>query len=154
MDKDQQWQALATVWTKLLSKVVWSSFEKNSSNLSYISFFGVNFKNLTIEFHVPYVLKMHIKFRSNRMLFTIQSINFFFIHNFRFQKLEILTFIWWNNNWSLIFLKFCSIKNIIKLYNRTVRFSKFTLSIEIYEMFVEFFSKLVWRETLFPHPQA
>ena len=30
-----------------------------------------------------------------------------------------------------------------------VRFSKFTLNIEIYEEFVEFFFKLVWRETLF-----
>ena len=50
-------------------------------------FFCVNFKNLTIEFHVPYVLNMHIKFHSNRMLFTIRSINLFFIHNFRFQKL-------------------------------------------------------------------
>ena len=30
-----------------------------------------------------------------------------------------------------------------------VRFSKFTLNIEIYEEFVKFFSKLVWRETLF-----
>ena len=30
-----------------------------------------------------------------------------------------------------------------------VRFSKFTLNIEIYEEFVEFFSKLVWRKTLF-----
>ena len=29
------------------------------------------------------------------------------------------------------------------------RFSKFTLNIEIYEEFVEFLSKLVWRETLF-----
>ena len=29
---------------------------------------------------------MHIKFHSNRMLFTIQSINLFFIHNFRSQK--------------------------------------------------------------------
>jgi len=30
-----------------------------------------------------------------------------------------------------------------------VRFSKFTLNINIYNEFVGFFSKLVWRETLF-----
>ena len=52
----------------------------------------MNFENLTIEFHVPYVLNMHIKIRSNWMLFTIRSIKLFFIHNFRSQKLEILTF--------------------------------------------------------------
>ena len=35
-----------------------------------------------------------------------------------------------------------------------VRFSKFTLNVEIYEEFVEFFFKLVSRETLFArlHP--
>ena len=39
------------------------------------------------------VLNMHIKFRSNRMLFIIRLINLFFIHNFRSQKLEILRFL-------------------------------------------------------------
>ena len=68
------------------------SLERNSSNFSYTSFFSMNFKNLTIEFHVLYVFNIHIKFYSNWMLFTIQSINLFFIHNFRSQKLEILTF--------------------------------------------------------------
>ena len=48
-----------------------TSLERNSSNISYISFLGVNFENLTVEFHVPYVLNMRIKFRSNWMLFTI-----------------------------------------------------------------------------------
>ena len=43
----------------------------------YISFLGVNFENLTVKFYVFYVLNMHIKFRSNRMLFTIKSINLF-----------------------------------------------------------------------------
>ena len=33
--------------------------------------------------------------------------------------------------------------------NLTARFSKFTLNIEIYKEFVEFLSKLVWKETLF-----
>ena len=77
------------------------------SNFSYISFLGVNFKNLTVEFHVPYVLNMHIKFCSNQILFIVWSINLFFIYNFRLQKLQIIIFIWWHNNWFLIFLKFC-----------------------------------------------
>ena len=54
-----------------------TNLERNSSNFSYISFLGVNFENLTVKFHVPYVFKMHIKFRSNRMLFTIQSTNLY-----------------------------------------------------------------------------
>ena len=48
-----------------------TSFEKNSLNFSYISFLGVNFDNLTVEFHVSHVLNIHIKFRSNQILFTI-----------------------------------------------------------------------------------
>ena len=54
---------------------------------------------LSIEFingiplYVLYILNMHIKFRSNQMLFTIRSINLFLIHNFRSQKLKILTFV-------------------------------------------------------------
>ena len=66
--------------------------EINFLNFSYL-FFGVNFENLTVEFHILYVLNMHIKFRSNRMLFTIRSKNLFFIYNFKSQKLEILTFV-------------------------------------------------------------
>ena len=41
------------------------------TNFSYISFLDVNFENLIVKFHVPYVLNMYIKFRSNYMLFTI-----------------------------------------------------------------------------------
>ena len=47
----------------------------------------VNFENITIELHVLYVFNMRVKF--NRMLFTIQPINLFVMHNFRTQKLEI-----------------------------------------------------------------
>ena len=94
-----------------------TSLERNPSNLSYIFFSDVNFKNLTVEFHVPYVLNMYIKFRSNRILFIIWSMNVFFIHNFRLQKLEILTFVWWHSNWSLIFLKFCKHKG----YNKNMQ---------------------------------
>ena len=53
----------------------------------------MNFENLTVEFYVPYVLYMHIKFRLNWILFTIRSINLFLIHNFRSQKFKILTFV-------------------------------------------------------------
>ena len=56
----------------------------------------MNFENLTIEFYIPYVLNMHIKFRSNWILFTIRSIKLFFIHNFRSQKLKILTFFFYD----------------------------------------------------------
>ena len=120
-----------------------TSLERNSSNFSYFSFLGVNFENLTVKFHVPYVLNMHIKFCSNWMSFTIWSINLFFIHNFRSQKLEILTFVWWNSNWSLIFLKFCK----HEWYNKNMQSNdyifEFTLNIKIYDEFENFFSKLV-----------
>ena len=58
------------------------SLEKFFSKFLYFSSFSVNFESLTVEFHVPYVLNIHIKFRSNWILFTIRSINLFFIHNF------------------------------------------------------------------------
>ena len=151
LDHNTLWISHAShikIRTKYLSKLVW---RENSSNFSYISFLSVNFENLTVEFHVSYVLNMHIKFHSNWILFTIWSINLFFIYNFRLQKLKIITFIWWHSNWFLIFLKFGSIKDVISTCNLTVRFSKFTLNIKIYDEFVWFLSKLIWRETLF-HP--
>ena len=40
-------------------------------------------------------------------------------------------------------------KDIIRTFNPTIRFSKFKLNIKIYEEFEGFLSKLVWRETLF-----
>ena len=49
----------------------------------------VYFKNLTIELHVLNVLKTHIKFCVNQILFSIQSINLYFMYNFRLQKFEI-----------------------------------------------------------------
>ena len=48
-----------------------TSLEKIFSNFSYISFLSVNFENITVEFHVHYVFNMHIKFRSNQILFII-----------------------------------------------------------------------------------
>jgi len=47
------------------------------------------FENLTIGFHVLYVLNTHIKFCVNEMLFIIQYRNLFFKHNFILQKLQI-----------------------------------------------------------------
>ena len=93
-----------------------TSLERNSSNFSYISFFCLNFEDLTVKFHVLYVLNMHIKFLSNWILFTIWSVNLFFIHNFRSQKFKILIFVWLDSNWSLIFFKFC----IHKEYNKNI----------------------------------
>ena len=55
---------------------------------------------------------------------------------------EIAIDIW--SSWN-----FTCMKNIITTCNLMVRFSKFTLNIKIYEEFVEFLSKLIWRETLF-----
>ena len=53
--------------------VCFSVFKEQSfsSNFSYISFLGVNFENLTVEFHILYVINMHIKFRFNQVLFII-----------------------------------------------------------------------------------
>ena len=44
-------------------------------------------------------------------------------------------------------------KNIIRTYNLTVKFLKFTLNIEIYEEFVEFLSKLTSLERNFVLPK-
>ena len=47
------------------------------------------FENLTIELHVLFVFKTHIKFHANQMLLIIRFINLFFMYNFRLQKLKI-----------------------------------------------------------------
>ena len=65
-----------------------TSLKKKSSNFVYIFLLDINFENLKIRLHVLYVLNTHVKFRSNRMLFT-RSTNLFFIHNFKPQKFEI-----------------------------------------------------------------
>ena len=41
------------------------------------------FENLTFKLHVLYVFKTRVKFYANRILFTIQSINLFFMYNFK-----------------------------------------------------------------------
>ena len=50
------------------------------------------FENLIDELHVIYFLNMHVKLSIKWMLFTIQSINLFFMHNFISQKLKIYIF--------------------------------------------------------------
>ena len=47
------------------------------------------FENLIVVLYVFYIFKTHVKFHVNWMLFTIQLINLFFMHNFILQKLEI-----------------------------------------------------------------
>ena len=76
---------------KLLKGKVYlqTNLKKNPSNFSYIFLLNVNFENLIVGMHVLYVLTTYIKFRSNRILFTIWSINLFFMHNFRLQNLKI-----------------------------------------------------------------
>ena len=37
------------------------------------------FENLTVELYVLYVFSMHVNFYTNQILFTIQSINSYFI---------------------------------------------------------------------------
>jgi len=47
------------------------------------------FENVTIGLHVLYVFKMYVKFHSNQILFTLRSINLYFMPNLRLQKLEM-----------------------------------------------------------------
>ena len=75
--------SLSLSLSKFISKLVWKETFPASFIYIYIYFFFVNFENLTVEFHVSYVLNVHFKFRSNWILFTIRSMNLFFIHNFR-----------------------------------------------------------------------
>ena len=49
----------------------------------------IYFGNLTVGVPVLHVLNMYIKFYVNKMLFTIQFINLYLMHNFRLQKLKI-----------------------------------------------------------------
>ena len=55
---------------------------KKKSNIT------IYFENLSVELYVLYVLNTNFKF-VHWMLFTIQFINLFFIHNFKLQELEI-----------------------------------------------------------------
>ena len=62
--------------------------------------------------HVLYVFNMHVKFHVNKILFSIQSMNLYFIDNFKLQKLKIKCLI---DNIAIDFLfsrNFTSIENI------------------------------------------
>ena len=62
--------------------------KENPSNSFYIFSLNMNFENLTVRLRVLCALNMRVKFRSNRMLFTIRSIKLFFIYNFLSQNLK------------------------------------------------------------------
>ena len=51
------------------------------------------FENSTVGLQVLYILNMHANFHTNRMLFTIRSINLSCIHYFKLQKLIFLQLI-------------------------------------------------------------
>ena len=59
-----------------------TNLEGNPSHSSFIFLLDVNFENLIVKLHFLYVVNTHVKFQSNKMLFTIQSINLFFMHNY------------------------------------------------------------------------
>ena len=48
------------------------------------------FENSTVGLHVLYILNMHVNFHINQMLFTIRSINLFFMHYFKLQNFEFI----------------------------------------------------------------
>ena len=49
----------------------------------------IYFENLIVELHVFYTLNINVKICVNWILFTILSINLYFNHNFKLQKLTI-----------------------------------------------------------------
>lgn len=55
-------------------------------------FIRLIFKTTTTELYVLYILKMYAKFWTNKILFTIQSINSNLMHNFKMQKKELQIF--------------------------------------------------------------
>ena len=74
-------EALEASSNKFSPKTRWEKFFKLFIYQFFFSFF-INFKNLTDEFHLFYVLNMYIKFHSNQMLFIIRLINLFFYTQF------------------------------------------------------------------------
>ena len=87
---------------------------------------AIYFENLTVELHVLYVLKIHIKFYVNQMLFIIWSINLNFYvildyKNSKFKDLidDITIDLWFS--W-----KFASMEDIRRKYNSMMNFSQFT----------------------------
>ena len=66
-----------------------TNLERNSSNFAYISLWDVNFENLTVEFHVPYVLNMRIKFCSNWILLLFDQLTYFLYTILNYKNLKL-----------------------------------------------------------------
>ena len=62
--------------------------EREELGSSYTWLLNWYFENPTIELHVLYVFNIHANFHINWMLFTIWSINSYFMYYFKLQKLE------------------------------------------------------------------
>ena len=74
-------------WVKVISSVT-------LSNVTPLNILLLNsyFENLTIGLHVLYVFNLHVNFYTSQMLFTIQSINSYFMQYFNLRKLEFKQF--------------------------------------------------------------
>ena len=74
-------------WVKVISSVT-------LSNVTPLNILLLNsyFENRTIGLHVLYVFNLHVNFCTNQMLFTIQSINSYFMQYFNLRKLEFKQF--------------------------------------------------------------
>ena len=71
------------VWLKTYLELMALTLTKKINTVIY-------FENLIVGLHVLYILNSRVKFRFNKILFTIRSINFFFFwYNFILQKLKI-----------------------------------------------------------------
>ena len=77
---------LVVICNLLESKKLTNFFSKL---LIYFFFFFVNFENLTVEFHITYVLNMHIKFRSNRILLLFDQLNYFLYITLDYKNLKL-----------------------------------------------------------------
>ena len=81
------------------------------------------FENITIGLNVLYILNMHVKFLSNLILFTIWSINLFFMHSLKLQKHEFRFFIYLFYDIAIdiwFSWKFTNIEDIIRKFNLIV----------------------------------
>ena len=70
-------------WVQVTPGVTLSSVTP-PNNLLLNSYFG----NLIVGLHVLYVFNMYANFYANRILFTISSINTFFMYYFKLQTIE------------------------------------------------------------------
>ena len=70
-------------WVQVTSSVTLSNVT-TPNNLLLNSYF----ENLTVGLHILYIFNMHANFVTDQMLFTIRSINSYFMQYFKLQKLE------------------------------------------------------------------